>query len=284
MRSAQSPPPLYGGGDPKGRRGEGNEGGIDSDPRRSQTFVTAFARGLGLIEAFGPECRSMTVAEAAQSVGLDRAVTRRLLRTLVDLGFARLNGKQFELTSKVLKLGYSYLASVGLDANLKPYLDELSQAIGETVSVSVLDGAEVVFVARADVPSRRLAYVIAMGMRLPAFSSASGRVLLAGQSEASVQSLLASTPIAKLTRRTVTNPRELLRLVAKARSDGYALNVEELEDGLIGLAVPLRNRAGVVVASLNANANAQRTSKDRLLSRILPRLKGAGARMSEVLL
>lgn len=254
------------------------------DPRRSQTFVTAFARGLGLIEAFGPECRSMTVAEAAQRVGLDRAVTRRLLRTLVDLGFARLNGKQFELTSKVLKLGYSYLASVGLDASLKPYLDELSQAIGETVSVSVLDGAEVVFVARADVPSRRLAYVVAMGMRLPAFSSASGRVLLAGQSDANVQSLLAATPIAKLTRRTVTNPRELLRLVAKARSDGYALNVEELEDGLIGLAVPLRNRAGVVVASLNANANAQRTSKDRLLSRILPRLKGAGARMSEVLL
>lgn len=254
------------------------------DSRRSQTFVTAFARGLGLIEAFGPDCRSMTVAEAAERVGLDRAVTRRLLRTLVDLGFARLNGKQFELTSKVLKLGYSYLASVGLDASLKPYLDELSQTIGETVSVSVLDGADVVFVARADVPSRRLAYVVAMGMRLPAFSSASGRVLLAGQSDAHVQSLLAATTIRKLTRRTVTNPRELLRLIAKARRDGFGLNVEELEDGLIGLSVPLRNRAGVIVASLNANANTQRTTKERLLGRILPRLTGAASRMSEVLL
>jgi IclR family pca regulon transcriptional regulator len=236
------------------------------------------------MEAFGPDCRSMSVAEAAQRVGLDRAVTRRLLRTLVDLGFARINGKQFELTSKVLKLGYSYLASVGLDTSLKPYLDELSQAIGETVSVSVLDGAEVVFVARADVPSRRMAYVVAMGMRLPAFTSASGRVLLAGQTDAHVQTLLATTTVRKLTRRTITNPRELLRLIGKARSDGYALNVEELEDGLIGLSVPLRNRAGVVVASLNANANAQRTPGDRLLVRILPRLKAAAARMSDVLL
>ncbi|MFO1159487.1 MAG: IclR family transcriptional regulator C-terminal domain-containing protein [Reyranellaceae bacterium] len=256
----------------------------DSESRRSQTFVTAFARGLSLIEAFGPQSRRMSVAEAAQRIDLDRAVTRRLLRTLVDLGYATASGRQFELTSKVLKLGYSFLASAGLDASLKPELDALSHAIGETVSVSVLDGAEVVFVARADVPGRRMAYVVAMGMRLPAFSSSSGRVLLAGRPEAEVETLLAATPLQKHTRRTITQPRELMKLIRKARADGYAINVEELEEGLIALSVPLRNRSGVVVASLNANANAQRVAPDRLVKTILPQLLAAASRMSELLL
>lgn len=256
----------------------------EGEPRRSQTFVSAFARGLSLIEAFGPETRRMSVAEAAQRIDLDRAVTRRLLRTLVDLGYATASGRQFELTSKTLKLGYSFLASAGLDASLKPYLDELSQAIGETVSVSVLDGAEVVFVARSDVPGRRIAYVVAMGMRLPAFNSASGRVLLASRPQAQVEALLATTAIKRHTRKTITQPRELMKLIRKARADGYALNIEELEEGLIGMSVPLRSRSGIVVASLNANANAQRTTKDRLSRTILPKLVATATRMSEVLL
>ena len=112
--------------------------------RHSQRFVTAFARGLSVIEAFGPEHARMSVAEVAQRVGRDRAVTRRLLHTLVELGFARTDGRQFELTPKVLRLGYSFLASVGLDSTLKPSLEELSREIQESVSVSVLDGDEVV--------------------------------------------------------------------------------------------------------------------------------------------
>ena len=90
----------------------------EGEPRRSQTFVTAFARGLSLIEAFGPETRRMTVAEAAQRIDLDRAVTRRLLRTLVDLGYATATGRQFELTSKTLKLGYSERKRLSVELKL----------------------------------------------------------------------------------------------------------------------------------------------------------------------
>src|SRR5436190_1797953 len=125
-----------------------------------RNFVTAFARGLAVIEAFSPDNKAMTLSQVAERTGLDRAVARRLLLTLVEIGFARVHERRFELTTRVLRLAYSFLASAGLGASLQPILDDLARAIGETVSLSVLDQTEVVFVARSDVPGRRLSYVI----------------------------------------------------------------------------------------------------------------------------
>jgi IclR family transcriptional regulator, pca regulon regulatory protein len=249
----------------------------------SRTFVTGFARGLGVIEAFGPGHKSLSVADMAQRTGLDRAVVRRLLLTLVGLGFARIDGKQFELTPKVLKLGYSFLASSALDATLRPYLEELSTEIGEAVSVSVLDGDEVVFVGRSEPPSHRVAFVVTMGMRLPAYASASGRVLLAALPESKMASLLHGIRREKRTPHTVTGERDLVKLVTQARAEGHAVNWEELEEGLVGIAVPLRNRAGAVVASLNANTNAARAQARPRTRQMLPKLKAMARRMAEVL-
>ena len=159
---------------------------LDIETPEGRDFVTAFARGLAVIEAFGPENRTMTLAEVAARTGVDRAVARRLLLTLVELGFAHVHQRRFALTTRVLRLAYSFLSSAGIGASLQPYLDELARTVGETVSLAVLDEAEAVFVARSDIPGRRLAYVVTTGMRLPAFSSASGRVLLAHQPRPSV--------------------------------------------------------------------------------------------------
>jgi IclR family transcriptional regulator, pca regulon regulatory protein len=114
----------------------------------------------------------MNIAEIAAATSVDRAVAHRLLYTLVELGFAT-GDKRFELTSDVLRLGYTYLASLGPDSTLQPHLDSLSKTLGETVSVSVLAGTEVVFIARAEPPGAGVAYVIKAGLRLPAFSSSS---------------------------------------------------------------------------------------------------------------
>lgn len=251
--------------------------------RHSRTFVTGFARGLSVLEAFGPGHKSMSVAEVAERTGLDRAVTRRLLLTLVELGFARADGRQFELTSKVLKLGYSFLAASALDATLKPYLDALSAEIGETVSVSVLEGSDAVIVARSERPSHRVAFAVTMGMRLPAFASASGRVLLAALPDGEGAALLKRTKRQKFTSHTVTGEREVAKLVALARSEGHAVSWEELEEGLVSFAVPIRNRGGAVVASLNTSANASRARKQSTAARVLPPLKAMARRMAEVL-
>ena len=254
------------------------------DTKVSQTFVTAFARGVAVIEAFGPDSKSMTLAEVAARIGVDRAVTRRLLLTLVELGYATQTGRQFELTTRVLRLGFSYLAAAGLGSTLQPYLDDLSHEIEETVSVSVLEGAEVVFVARAEMPGRRMAYVVTMGMRLPAFSSASGRVLLAAKTDAEVETLLSVTTVAKQTAHTILQRKPLLKAIQQARTDGFAVNREELEDGLIAVSVPLLNRAGRVVASLNMSASTSRITDKIIAGKVVPRMKDTAERMSKLLL
>ena len=253
------------------------------DSKVSQTFVTAFARGLAVIEAFGPGHKSMTLAEVAARIGVDRAVTRRLLLTLVELGYATQTGRQFELTTQILKLGYSYLSAAGLGAILQPYLDELSHEIEETVSVSVLEGAEVMFVARADMPGRRMAYVVTMGMRLPAFSSASGRVLLAAKRDSEVEALLSVTTVKKLTSHTILQRKALLKIIQQTKVDGFAVNREELEDGLIAVSVPLTNRAGMVVASLNMSASTSRMTDKIIVGKVVPTMQDAAKQMSKLL-
>jgi IclR family pca regulon transcriptional regulator len=255
----------------------------DAESPQSQTFVTAFARGLAVIEAFGPGHAAMSVADVARRTGLDRAVTRRLLLTLVELGYAKLTHKHFELTPRILRLGYSFLASAGLGGILKPRLDALSAEIGETVSVSVLDGSEVVFVARSERPGRRMAYVVTMGMRLPALTAAAGRVLLAQRGDAELDALIRTTPVEPLTPHTVTDGASLATAIRNARRDGYAVNREELEDGVVGIAVPLRGRSGVVVASLNASCSAPRATDERLYAEIIPRLAAAAADMADLI-
>jgi IclR family transcriptional regulator, pca regulon regulatory protein len=252
-------------------------------PSDSRAFVSSFARGLKVIESFGPDNRTMTVAEVAERTGVDRAVARRLLLTLRDLGFVHVHERRFELTTHVLRLAYSFLSSAGLGASLQPFLDDLARGLKETVSISVLDETEVVFVARSDIPGRRLAHVVTTGMRLPAFSSASGRVLLAHRPIADVKKLLARTRIVRLTRRTIVNQAEILKAIAAVRRDGHAINREETEDGLIGIAVPLFNRAGLMVAALNASTSTTRADEARLLTEILPRLKATAGQLTSML-
>jgi IclR family transcriptional regulator, pca regulon regulatory protein len=245
--------------------------------------VTAFARGLAVIEAFGPENRTMTVADVAARTGVDRAVARRLLLTLVELGFAHVHQRRFELTTRVLRLAYSFLSSAGIGASLQPYLDELARAVGETVSLAVLDEAEVVFVARSDIPGRRLAYVVTTGMRLPAFSSASGRVLLAQQPRDGVARLLAQTKITRLTRHTVMSRRDISAMIDQARRDGHSINRQEIEEDLMSASVPVNNRAGLVIAALNVSTSASRSTEARMKKELLPRLKATASVLSGML-
>ncbi|MBR1219017.1 helix-turn-helix domain-containing protein [Bradyrhizobium sp. U87765 SZCCT0131] len=252
--------------------------------RDGQKFVAGFARGLAVIEAFGPEHRSLSVAEVAALTGLDRAVARRLLLTLVELGFATVEKKQFALTSNILRLGYTYLASLGLDSRLQPHLDKLSGVVGEAVSVSVLSGNEVVFVARSEAPGGSIAYVLKAGLKLPAFSSSSGRVLLAAKSDDDIAALLQATKIEARTPKTITDRKQVLDLVRKARERGYATNDQELELELFGLSVPIRNRAGGTVASLNVNSQARRVTAKRITDTLLPAMRVCAQDISGVLL
>jgi IclR family transcriptional regulator, pca regulon regulatory protein len=256
----------------------------DADaPIRGRNFVTGFARGLAVIEAFGPENKAMTLAKVAERTGLDRAVARRLLLTLVELGFAHVHERRFELTTRVLRLASSFLSSAGLGASLQPFLDAAARAIGETVSLSVLDGADSVFIARSNIPGRRLSYVVTAGMRLPAFTAASGRILLAHKPRAEVERLLARTRLVRQTRHTVMQKREIMAIIAQARVNGHSINDEELEDGLVSVSVPVSNRAGLIVAALNASTTSARAGREKLEGEIVVKLKARAAELASML-
>lgn len=227
---------------------------------RSQSFVTAFARGLAVIEAFSGGETSLSLTEIAVKSGVDRAVARRSLLTLIELGYAIYEKKSYRLTPRILRLGYSYLSQSGMDGRLQPFVETVSAEIGESCSVSILDGLQTVGVAHAPSPVHKMGFLLKPGTRMPAYVMTSGRVLLAAKPDDEILALLRKMDRKPFTKRTLTSLDALMKSIRSVREKGFAEIEEELEVGLLSLAVPIRNRRGDTVASLNVSSSATRTT------------------------
>lgn len=238
--------------------------------REHGDFVQSLERGLAVLRAFDAQHALMTVADVAKATGLTRATARRLLHTLVALGYAESDGKWFELTPKVLDLGHAYVSSLQLPDIAQPFMESLSEQVHESVSASVLDGPEIVYVAR--VPTQRImAISLSIGSRLPAAWTSMGRVMLAGRSDGEVRAAFAASA-APRTDRAVTDVQALIDEVATVRQQGWCLLDQELEEGIRSVAAPLHDRRGRVIASINVGTHASRVTLRQLRSEILPAL------------
>ncbi|RWX81802.1 IclR family transcriptional regulator [Neorhizobium lilium] len=245
-------------------------------------FVSGFARGLRVIEAFGESKPKLAITDVAKTTGLDRATARRCLLTLVELGYAEYDGKFFALTPKILRLGHAYLSSTPLPQIVQPFLDSLSEKVGQSSSVSVIDGAEVVYVARAS--QRRVMSINLMaGSRLPAYCASMGRVLLAAMPADQARTLLDETQRTAFTPHTKTDLNVLMEELAEVRKQGFAVIDQELELGLCSIAVPLEDSRGRVVAALNIGAPAASVPAGDLAKRYLDDLKAVAASLRLVL-
>jgi IclR family pca regulon transcriptional regulator len=243
-------------------------------------FVQSFARGLGVIRAFDAQHPELTLSEVARRAGIARAAARRFLLTLETLGYVRASAatgsSTFALTPRVLELGFAYLSALSLPEIAQPHLERLSREVDESVSAAVLDGTEIVYVAR--VPTRRIMSVrITIGTRFPAYATSMGRVLLAGIADAAADALIEASATAHLTDRTLTDPAELRAELDRVRAQGWALVDGELEPGLRSVAAPVRGRDGSVVAAVNISTSATRDSVERLTGEYLPLLRNAAA-------
>lgn len=256
---------------------------MSTDPERDVAsrddhFVRSLERGIAVIRAFTPDTPTMTLSEVARATGLTRAATRRFLLTLVDLGYVRSDGRGFALTPRVLELGYAYLSSASLPELAQPHLERLAAEVRESSSVSVLDGDDVVYVAR--VPTSRIMTVaINVGTRFPAYATSMGRVLLAGKPEAELTGYLERVELRRLTARTITSPTKLRAEVERVRAQGWAIVDQELEEGLRSVAAPIRDRGGSVVAAANVSAHASRAPVEDLRRELLPALLASTARI-----
>lgn len=242
---------------------------LSSKPPEDEAIVQSLARGLAVIESFGKERQALTLTEVARNTGISRAAARRLLHTLVALGYAGFDGKHFELRPRVLGLGFAYATSAGVWDIAQPYLEELVRNTRESCSAAALDGSEIVHVIRLPAAERLMSIAVKVGDRLPAHASAMGRVLLSSLPPAELDRYFASARISPITPRTVTDHRKLRAILARVCEQGYSEVDGELEIGLRALAVPVRDRNSRVVGAIALSTVSGKESRTRTVSPLL---------------
>jgi IclR family pca regulon transcriptional regulator len=246
---------------------------------RGRDFVRSLERGLMVIRAFDGTRSALTLSDVAGITGMTRAAARRFLLTLAELGYVRNDGRYFSLTPRVLELGYAYLSSMSLPEVAGPHLEALVAEVNESSSVSVLDGLDVVYVARVST-ARIMTVTISVGTRFPAYATSMGRVLLAYQPANELDAYLAGVHLDQLTTRTIDSLPAFRAELDRVRAQGWALVDQELEEGLRAVAAPIRDRAGRVVAAVNISAHASRASIETIRRDLVPPLVATAARIS----
>ncbi|MBV6305590.1 helix-turn-helix domain-containing protein [Candidimonas humi] len=235
-------------------------------------FVTAFARGMGVIQCFGKGAEQLTLTDVAKRTGLSRGTARRLLLTLHAIGYVAVEEGHFRLLPKILDLGYSYLASTPIWELAQPFMKNIVDEVDESCGLAVLDGKDVVYLARVP-PTHIYIIPIYVGTRMPAYANAMGQVLLAELTDAELDAYFAEAKPTKITPSTETNPKTIRRMLKQVREQGYALPVHQVYEGRASLAVPIRNRQGRAVAAMNVSALLSRVSLDDFQNKILPLLQ-----------
>lgn len=251
--------------------------GTPAETERSAGFVQSLERGLAVIRAFDAEHPRLTLSEVARRTGLTRAAARRFLHTLVEIGYVDADGRLFSLRPRVLELGFAYLSSISLPELCRVHLQRLASRVDESVSVSVLEGTDVVYVARV-ASSRIMSVDLGVGARLPTYVTSMGRVMLAWLPPDRLDAHIGE--LRPLTRYTITDREQLLEELGKVRAQGWAMVDEELEEGLRSIAAPIRDRSGNVVAAVNMSTAARRGSAETIIAELLPHLLATAAAIS----
>jgi IclR family pca regulon transcriptional regulator len=250
-------------------------------PRQSSSdFVEALARGLAIITAFSPTATALSVSELAARTALPRPTTRRLLMTLEQLGYVRSNNGSYTLTTKVLELGTTYVATLGVWELARPHLEALVARTGESSSMSQLDGSDIVYVARVPVP-KIIALSVHIGTRFPAVATSMGQVLLADLARADLSLVLRTPSQSGIIPRVIPTRKELDGDLAEVRERGWALSDERLSLGIRSIAAPVRDASGRTVAAVNVTVHAAETSVADLKRRHLPLLLATAANITE---
>jgi IclR family transcriptional regulator, pca regulon regulatory protein len=242
-------------------------------------FIEALARGIDVIRAFAPSKRSMVLSEVAEVTGLARPTVRRILLTLQELGYARLDGGAWSLTPRVLELGTSYVHSQGLWEIARPHMEDLVRQTGESTSIAQLDGSDIVYVARVAVP-KIITFAVSIGTRFPALQTSLGKVLLAALSPAEVEEVLEQPSRSGISPRWQPGREERDQHLREVRARGWAVADEHLAAGIRSAAVPLRDGEGRVLAAMNVTVHAAETTLETLTEEHLPRLLAAAGRVS----
>jgi IclR family pca regulon transcriptional regulator len=245
-------------------------------------FMLSLARGLLVLQAFVNHGPKLTVSDAARATGLARATARRCLYTLEKVGYVRTEGTAYLLESRFLPLARAYLRGQGPEGSVQVVLDRLRDQLDETCAIGRLDSAHVVYgsVSRKN-RVRTLGGTV--GMRVPAFCTSMGRVMLAALSEAEVNQVLTAFPPVKFTPFTLTGPAEIRERIQEAWRNNFSINDQELDLGMRALSVPIRDHRGRVIAALNAGGESARLSNTMMVGQFLPLMQEAAEEIGQLI-
>ena len=245
-------------------------------------MIDGLRKGLEVICAFEDGTPKLTQSELAQRLDLSRAAARRYLITLTALGYMATDGKAFWLTPKVMRLGQSYVASSRLPRTVLPTLQKLTEAIGESTNMCVLEGFEAVYICRVNA-AKLLSTGIEPGTRLPAHTLAGGRLILSFLPEQELDHWLASANLVAYTPLTLIDKSQLKREILKIRKQGYGLAESQLEMGLRGVSVPLLDGPGRVVGALSVSMSTAAITPSGAIKQFVPALRDAAEQLREQL-
>ena len=248
----------------------------------SQEFVASLERGLRVLQSFSREHAQMTLSEVAAQTSLSAATVRRSLHTLERLGYIGRSGRRFLLRPKILGLTAGYLSAINAEVVLQPFVQEVVNEVGGSSSVTVLDDLDIVYLAHAS-QNRAIRLTAGAGARYPAYATSMGRVLLANQPKSAIDNYFARAHLRKLTEHTETNPTVLRRILKVVREKQFAAVQDELDYGLVSIALPIFSPSGQIVAAANCSDVSNRFNTQALIDKRLPTLRRAVRRIETML-
>ncbi|ODU22916.1 MAG: IclR family transcriptional regulator [Sphingomonas sp. SCN 67-18] len=250
--------------------------------RQDPEYLSTLERGLSVLRAFNQSRPEMQLSEVAVATGLNPAVARRCLNTLVQLGYVAQHGRRFLLRPEVLVFGSAFLASMNVEGVAGPQLQALRDETGDSSSMAVLSGENILYIAHVST-NRRIRIGASVGTRFPAYATSLGKVLLAYQGDAAIDAYLDQVELSRFTEHTITSKAELKKCLRAARTDGYASAQDELDYGVVSVAVPVFDKDRQIAAAINCSTSTTRISREELVSTRLPLLQRAAVEIEGAL-
>jgi IclR family transcriptional regulator, pca regulon regulatory protein len=248
---------------------------------KESEFVQSLEKGLNVLLAFTNDKKYMTLSEVAEKTNLSRAAARRFLLTYTQLGYMKLEGKYFSLTSKVLDLGYNYIASMDIIEIAKPFMLELSKTVDESCSLGLIENKDIVYIVQEQV-TKVMTISLKVGSRLPAHVTSMGRMILA-MNDSLLKELIDEFDYKKYTENSVLSKEILMAELAVIKKQGWAFIDQELELGLRAISAPIFSKGGEVKYALTIVSPTNRSTKDEMIDRFLGPMLKACSEISEIL-
>jgi len=256
--------------------------GRPAKKRQDSEYLSTLERGLSVLRAFNQSRPEMQLSEVAAATGLNPAVARRCLNTLVQLGYVAQHGRRFLLRPEVLVFGSAFLASMNMEEVAAPHLQAVRDETGDSSSMAVLSGHDILYIAHVST-NRRIRLGASVGTRFPAYATSLGKVLLAFQDDAAIEGYLGEVELTRLTEHTITSKTELRRRLREARVNGYDSAQDELDYGIVSVAVPVFDNERNIAAAINCSTSTTRISREELVRTRLPLLQRASREIEDAL-